>query len=816
MTGLWENIAAFVVAPIALWIIAVGHGLLIERLTGLRLPNPLVVAVGLCGAFVVSLAAYEIGAGDAVAVPVVVALAAIGVLIAWRELPGRLNAGWPLVAALATFVLFDLSVIATGHWAWTGYNLTNDSAYELVLVSHLQAHGTVATTGPVSTTQTVVSQYLATGYPLGSLSMLGVLSGLLGVSAAALWQGFISALAALGALAASCLSGRTFSPRLAALVAFISLGSALFYQYALQGSIKEVAVLAAVLCALAVGRYAIVSLGGVRAPVLVVLPLAAVLAVYSAAGLPYVGALAGVGLLVMLVVRRQWPRPQWVKPAAAGVLALAVFSIPALLTIGTFFNVASGGFNASHPAAPVLGPLLRPLPLSEISGVWLYGDYRSPVPSGSAGTVTVIVTVMVFALVVPALWKLWKAQEPGPAIALGAMVLVLVVVFPRVVPYAQAKLLAIASPIVVLVALQGLSGFRSRAVSLVAILVGVVIGGTVLASDSLAYHDFPVAPVNRLVALRQVGQRLGPRGPVLDSEFEQFAKYFMLPARVIDGPDAPTPIQLELRVPAPEYDRSFDLNQETLYFIESFPYVLTRRSPVSSRPPANYRLLFENAFYELWARQSLPHVYEHVPTGGQRVVANARPRCSVLRSVVSHAPAGTRLVAWSLPTVAGYQPMSASSRSPGWLPSGSIPGGVVTLTPGKAAKTVDLATAGPYRIWLQGDFPRTVSVTLDGRTIGSVKGTDSPGGWLSAGVATLPAGSHLLGIRRGGAGPAPGDGNTQAEIDAVALVDARQRPRFIAVPVARWRSLCSVAANWIELIGAGSLGDSAGSPVGSG
>ena len=57
----------------------------------------------------------------------------------------------------------------------------------------------------------------------------------------------------------------------------------------------------------------------------------------------------------------------------------AVLAIPSLITFKTFFNAASAGQGCSGVGATQFGQLLRPLPLSQISGVWLAGEYRLPV-----------------------------------------------------------------------------------------------------------------------------------------------------------------------------------------------------------------------------------------------------------------------------------------------------------------------------------------------------------------------------------------------------------------------------------------------------
>lgn len=792
-TSLWSNIAAIVLTPIVVWLLSAGWGLLIARIARVELPHAVSAGLGFCAAVIVALGAYEVGVGDALAVPVVVVPAVAGLALCGRSLPARLNGGWPLVAALCAYLLCDVSVLASGHWTITFYNIANDSAYELVLIAHLQAHGTQTATGTVSTAKTVINSYLSTGYPLGGQSLLAVVSGLLGVSAAVVWQGFMSAMVGIGTLVASSLTGRTMGPRAAAAAALVALVAALTYQYTLQGEIKEIATLVGVLTALAVMRHGLLA----RAPVMVAITpvaLAAILASYNAAGVPYVGALVGAGVLALIALYRPLPALTWLKPILGGIAALVVLAIPTLVTLSTFLSVAESGYGASDPAAPVLGPLLRPLPLSQISGVWLYGDYRYPVPPGPAGDLTAVVTVIVLALVAVGIWRAFRAREPGPLMGLFTVGMVLLIVYPRVTPYAQAKLLAIGSPLVVLGALQALTGLRRLVPRALAGAVALGLAATVIASDALAYHVAPTLPTSRMLALQQIGRRLGTRGPVLDSEFEQYAKVFMFPTPVIDGPDSPTPVQLALVTPANEYDQSFDLNQEQIGFIESFPYVLVRRSPVATRPPANYRLVLENAFYELWQRVATPRVVAGLPVGGSGLDPAVHPRCSALGALVRAAPGGARLAVWTLPAASGFSIANARVRSPGWSPSGA------TATPGVAESPVVVRRPGRYEVWVQGDLPRRVDVALDGRRIGSVQGSDTPGGWLSAGYVRVTAGRHSLSVVRGGGGLNPGNGSTTAAITEVALSAAVPSPPPVLLPLHAWRKLCGEPVSWVEIV----------------
>lgn len=798
--SLWDDVAAIAGVPLLMWALALGQGLLVERVTGVRLPNPLLIVLGFCTSTIVSLAVFVTHAGNWLAIPVVLVLAAAGLVLGREGLRSRLNGGWPLLAGLVVYIGFNASVIASGHWVISGYNIENDSAYELLLISHLQAHGTASASTIPSTANSVISSYLTTGYPLGSQSLLGVISGTLGVSPAVAWQSFISAMAAVGAIAAAQLSGRTMGVRTAALAAVLALGAALTYQYALQGAIKEIAVLAAVLASLAVMRHAMLSLGGARAFALSAIPLATVLVVYNAAGLPYMLALAGSGAVAAVILHGRLPRRELVRPAAIGVGVLAIASLPALLTIKAFYHTASTGFTGGAKAtAPALGPLFRKLPVSQISGVFIHGDYRLPVPPGSAATITVFVTAVVLALLAPAVVRLVRAREPGPLMGLVTIALVLLIAYPRLTPYAQAKLLAIGSPIVLLCAVQPLTGLRGWDWKGLTALAALGLAAAVAASDAFAYHDFPVSSPARMLALDRIARGMAGRGPVLDSEFEQFAKFFAQPSELNVGPDNPTPRPLELLNPAePQYGHSFDLGQERLAYVESFPYALTRSSPVSSPAPVNYVRARENAFYELWRRTAAAAPVAQLSLRGQ-LGAGAPAPCPAVRELAREAPAGGRLVLSEAPAAVGFTMAQASFHSPYWGPA-SDPKALITPGPGRAFRDVRLAAAGEYEMWIEGNLPRRVDVTVDGRTAGSAQGADAPGGWSRAGAVRLGAGVHQLGVLREGGDLAPGDGSSQASIGAVVLAPRGARPRLVSVPAARWRSLCGRRGYWVEAV----------------
>jgi hypothetical protein len=764
-----------------------------------RLRNALLAPLGLCVAFVLIMPGYTLGAGDALAVALVVAVALAGFVFAQDGLRARLNPGWPGVAGLAAYVLYLLPVIVYGHWTWSGYGFVNDSAFELLLANHVKDFGTLLGQLPESGERQFLVQYLNSGYPLGTQALLGTFSGLIDTPVEVLYQGYIAGLAGLSAIALSTIAGRWLGGWRAALVAFGAISANLTYQYALQGGIKEIGLLATVCAAVALANAAISLAKPYAGGALVAVAAAAALAAYNAVALPYMGALVLFLGLGVALAHRAWPTPSWILPAAAACVLAAVLAIPSLKTFETFFNVAQAGQGTSGVGATQFGQLLRKLPFSQLSGVWLYGEYRLPVPPGLKGGVTALASAAILVLLVPGCLLALRRRETGPLLLLGVVGLVMLIVFPRVSPYAQGKLLAIASPAVVFVALAVLVGLRGRFSPAALGLAGALMLA-ILASDALAYSHDRVAPTERIEAMREVGGHFSGQGLVLWNEFEEYAKYFARSARISSPFEAVTPQQVALRTPTYFYGHDFDLDEELLSFVESDPIVITRRSPAASRPPANFQLAYENRYYLAWRRTSAPQVLQHLPE--QQLYSSSQTvTCPALRTILAGAPIGARLAVASAPEETWFEPQSDPRRSGGWIPDPAQPGAVSTLIAGHAEGEVSVRGNARYAVWVQGDFPRKVYVQVDGRTVGWVAGTNTPNQWLQASSVRLRPGRHLLRVSSTAGhlhhlGPGEWAIGT---IGAAAL--QRETPNHMrTVALADWRTLCGKRVDWIELV----------------
>ena len=802
-----QTLIAFVGLPVAVALTAIGLGLLAERAARARMPNGLLAPVGFCVATCLLLGVYALHLDVDVAVGALIAGTVAGFVLAGRALPARLNPGWPGLAALATYVLYAAPMLLSGGWTWSGYNFLNDTAVQFLLVDHLKTAGLDADGLSATTGANEIRNYLGSGYPLGAHAYVATLSGLLRTPVEVIYAPFTAAMASLGSMATAVLAGRTlFGARIGAIAGFVVFASNLTYNYALQGSIKEIAVLACVATAAAVGRELAGSERPLPMAIVFGVACAAVLSVYNAAGLPYVLALwLTLALVVVLRQRRAALHRRWIVAGAAvaGVTGLAAAA--ALTTIVQFYRVASAVTGASGPSGDLLGNLERPLPLLQSGGIWLDGAFQGPIgPNVDAALWTDRALWAVAALALLGAIEIVRRRCPEALFVIVPAALTTALVAPRVVAYADAKLLAILSPFVLLMAAAGLLlvGRTLRPLGpVLAAALGVAVVGGVLLSDAYAYHDTKLAPRERMIALADIGERLAGAGPVLLNEFEEFAKYFAGDADLQVATEAVTTRQIQLRRPSPIFGRYFDLDDQQLFYLQGFPNIVLRRSPAASRPPADYARVYENRYYEIWKRTAgAPKVLHHLPL--QRKTSSTAPAaCADVGRLAAQAgrrPQKLRLVAAQPPRSVRFDVRGASARSPSFRPQQGVPGTIATIDPGQARGTVDVPAAGSYEIWLRGDVPRRVELFVDGTAAGTVQGLNSPGQWFEAKRLALAAGEHDVRVLVRGGSAAPGDGG-MLTIGPVAFV--RDEPaRVRMLPVQRWRTLCGKQLDWIELV----------------
>ncbi len=155
----------------------------------------------------------------------------------------------------------------------------------------------------------------------------------------------------------------------------------------------------------------------------------------------------------------------------------------------------------------------------------------------------------------------------------------------------------------------------ARVARVAAVGLALACGGAVLCSDALAAHGARLAPTDRMEALEDAAEHAGG-GYWLVNEWEEYAKYFARSSRATTRrSESESPDVVTLRKAGPIFGQYFDLDEQTLEFVQRFDGILMRRSPVASRPPADFRRVYANDYYELWRRDRRVRVREHLPLG---------------------------------------------------------------------------------------------------------------------------------------------------------------------------------------------------------
>ena len=794
-----DLLAAWLLFPLTLVVTAAGVGLLAERLVGVELPAGLTAPFGVCASIGLLMPVYRLGFGADVGAPVLVLVAGAGLLLhrtSLRRQAQRVLGGWAGVAALAVLVLYMAPAALTGGWTWVGYNFVNDTAFHFVLTDWIGRHGFSQDVGSRTTTSEVVLSYLGTAYPLGTHVHIATLCALTATPVAVVFQTYVAMLGVAICLGLAALARQAgLGAPQASVVGAVGAAANLTYNYAQQGNVKEMGILMALVCAVAIGGRIPGSAAPARLAALTGVALAAALSVFGFGGVPYMGLVGLVLLIAMLVSPGGAASLRRLPPTiVAGALVLGLAALPALTTVQTSSRSLQGTFAAAGKETE-LAQLARPLPALESAGIWLNGDYRLPV-HGDAYWIMSAGIVLVLVAGAGALAVLLWRRTWGPALLLIVTLGVALAASPRTSPYGDGKLLAILAPAIVSLGMTGafMVARRSRVPGIV---LAVAIGGLVLYSDALSYHEVRLAPTSRMDDLSDIGERYAGRGLLLQSEYEEFGKYFMREARINAGTEAITGSFVQLRGPGDFFGRSFDLDEETLAYVEGFPYLLVRRKGNASRPPADYVLDYRNRSYEVWRKRAGPHVLEHLPLGS-RLLADGFPSCGDVRALARRARPGQRLLAAARPESTAYDFAASPTRPREWTPDVEKPGWALMSAPARDTGVVRVA-GGTYIPWLSGSFGRRMEIRIDGRTVGSVKGINTPGGALATQPVELAPGRHTVEVIRRKGSFGPGDGARSA-IGALVLAAEGEHRLVTVAPRDAERRLCGRGWDWIERV----------------
>ena len=767
------ELAAWVAFPLVTALACLGTGLLAERLSGLRLEPALVAPVGLCGALVVVGAIFAAGGGVVLA-GIGLALAASAGIVSARGELGRFRPGPGALAAGAAYALHIAPVAFTGTATFLGYNLLNDTAVHLALVDYLTDHGAGLVELPPSSYAAAIEEYVGRRYPLGSHELLAVLRLAVPVDPAALYQPFLAASMALAASAVfAVVRAAGIGARAAAGAAFVTVAGQLLFSFGLQGSIKELPLVAVLAAAAGLAPQVVRGERRAQAAALVGVAGAALYSIYGIYALPW---LAPLGLLLAFAL---WREGRTLRPALAGVAAFA-------LAAGPYFapSIDYYSHHAVLESAAELGPLSGPVNPLQASGVWLNGDYRFD-PTTAPG-VTFVLALLALAGAVYGAVVAVRRRAWGPLAFLIPALVAWAAAAPRGSPYADAKLLAILCPPLVLFALLGWGGLRARRLRVPAL---AAVAGAILVSDALAYRVALPAPIDRLEELEAIGDRFRGRGPVLVNEFEEYVKHFGRDGGLSGPYERWNAGQAVLRAGVdPRPSRDYKLDELAPAFVQAHRVLVTRRSPAEDRPPSNYALARRGRWYDAWERRG-PAPARHIAYGS-RFSAAGFSHCGPLERRLGDG----EFTGFVRPVAIRFDIARHRPLPPGWYVTARNP---LTLDTTKGGSVFAQAITGPGRheFWVRGRLVRRASVYVDGRFVGSAQASNRAAQWTRMGAIELRGGAHRVELRRPTRSLRPGD----AAVDVLGPVVAVEARPGRLVRTREPRDLCGRGIDWVDV-----------------
>jgi hypothetical protein len=797
---------AWLLFPLVLLAVCVGCGLVVERVGSWKVPGSVLPAVGLALVIVVASLGTRFASTAPLTPALIVVLALAGYVSSWQRLRGLRPEPWALAVGLGVFAVCAAPIVLSGNATFLGYFILNDTAFHFAFVDQLLVHGHDLAGLTPSAYSVVLHQYLGDSYPTGADVALGVVRALVRQDVASLFQPYLAAILALGGAALyELLRDVVRSRALRAACAFVAAQPGLVYAYYLEASIKELAT-AWIITVMVV--FVVATLRQTFAlrrcfPLLIV--TVAGLDVLNLAIVPWLGPPLAVFVVVLAwrarhVIRRMGRRRLAVA-AGGGAIVLAALVVVVIGRASTFLTVATAVLTEKHD----LGNLATPLQKWQILGIWPSGDFRFPVETHYRIAYALIGVAIASALL-GALWTC-RRRAYAPLLMIAGNGVAAAYLLTRASPYASAKVMMIFSITAVLAAMLGAAALHDAGRRIEGWLLAAVIAGGVLWTNALAYHYSSVAPEDRFAELAAIGSRFTGQGPAFFNLSDEFAMHFLRGEAVTDPYFGRLPIQpagVPLRTPFQARRLPWDPDDLAPTYLQSFPLLVLGRSADLSRPPADYRLVYQGRYYDVWRRTATPDVLEHIPLGsGSDPVAV--PSCRMVLATARRAAGDHARLAFvtraPAPTLVPIQ----ATHPANWLPVGSDPNELIPGRPGDAVTgVVHVPETGHYQVWLDGSFGQRFHVWVGRQFVGSVSDEIGPPGQaILVGHLTLQPGDQPVIIERQGAGLAP-DADDVHPINRLLgplmLAPDGGQPAVSEIDPGNARSLCGRSLDWIEIV----------------
>lgn len=555
-----------------------------------------------------------------------------------------------------------------------------------------------------------VPTFVRGGYPSGPHAVAVALSEGLGTGLVEAFAGLTLALAPLTGLLAIGLLGSDLSRIRRIVGAGVVALSYLGASYLASGAFKEplqalILIAFAVLLAQVIGMPTAADperrdTRRVR-PILRVLPLAVLAAAsvfnYSLPGILWIGAVSALVIAARVWVVKPRPKlpPDWKSrfaPYAVGMLLVVV-----LATVQEWSRIADfARLEALNPErfGSDLGNLKGAISPLEALGVWPTGDYRTAAADAGGPTIAfyALALLALVALGVGIADARKRSLYALPAALLAiAGVWALTALFST--PYIAAKALAIAAPLVMLIAVRGVLATRGRAVTVLA----VVFLAAASLSSFLALRQAAVGPddhANELAQFRELVQD----EPVLFLGRDDFIGYELGGSDEITGIVANYYSVNDARSRFQSGEgggEKFDFDALFPQTLNSFRWIVAANGQPQSTAPPRYEPVVETENYTLYERKGSIGRRKTLDEG---IYPGAILDCETKPGKAVASGQGTARV-WSVEPVIG----APEDWQPTDSPTDSEP----------ASQTLELGKAGRWVISLEYDSRRPVRVTSD-------------------------------------------------------------------------------------------------------
>jgi hypothetical protein len=796
-------VLAWIAFPIVLALLSLGCGLLLETVSGMRLPGTLLLPGGF---IVISLATYFAHMSNATAslqtpLVVVIAIAGYGLSPPWKRFQFD---RWGTGSAAGVYAVFAAPVVLVGA-TFAGYIRLDDTSTFMSFLDRATNHGYGAAGLQPSTYKAVLlHEGYKYGYPLGAMLPLDVGNTLLRVDQLWLWQPYLTFLAVLTGLGLyELVSGLVQSRALRAAVAFFGAQAALMYGYALWGGVKELFTPGVVLFAACLVPR--VKVGTPRQVIPFAAASAAVIGGLSVGGGIWLVPMLVVGLILLVLYRST---EDLLKTIAVYAITAVVLAIPilwvSLRRLNKLGKFMKGGTEGS-------GNLNHPLSWWQLPGIWPSGDFRD---APSNPTLTHILAAVVVLAAIFAAAVAWRRGRWEVVVALATGVFACLIYVEAASPWVAGKALASSSPLVLGLGLAGVAvviegGPRVGGGAVLAAIAAPV-GGVVLAalaagvlwSNAMQYHADLVAPSARLMELEKIGSKFSGQGPALLTDFEPYAARHFL--RGLDGETTSG-----LRV-HPNYLRngseasngtSPDVDEIRLNQLLFYRTLIIRRTGTASRPPSAYSLVWSGRYYDVWRRTS-GGIISHLSLGSRLQPAGV-PDCKKVMHLAGLASAAHGVLATVFrPEVTVIKPNGQTGAPKHFGPYGEPVGLVYATNAYKLTLPFNAPSDGTYGVWVGGSFSSTLTAKLDGHQVGQQRNqTEWPANFLYFGSARLARGTHTLVIKHSGPDWGPGSAAKQSfGLGPFVIAQGTEDRNVTYIQPKAARSLCGRSLDWVEAL----------------